>query len=320
MAFLKLGINIPDAPQDTSTGALGSGDTVLESARGGSTYLTPDRSVSVDGTTVHYRASLTPGSTATLVLIHGLGASLESWCDVHPRLAAEFSVVRIDLKGSGHSSKPDDAKYSSRDQARLLADFIAAIGLTDVVLIGHSFGGAVALLTHLETADQTPSRRISGLVLINSAGYAQKVPWFVRGIRSPAFRGLAFVTPPWLIARFVLKRFFFVKSRVTRERIDRYAYFFDLPGSLEAFISTAQQIVPADAESIERQFSSIRVPTLIIWGANDPVIPLSHAHRFHADIAGSELRILEDTGHVPHEERPDVVADLISGFVAGLNR
>jgi pimeloyl-ACP methyl ester carboxylesterase len=282
--------------------------------------LTPDRFVSIDGTAIHYRASLRPSPAVALVLIHGLGASLESWCDVCPRLAADFSVVSVDLKGSGHSSKPNDAKYSSRDQAMLLVDVIAAIGLTDVVLIGHSFGGAVALLTHLLMADRTSSCRSSGLVLINSAGYRQKLPWFVRFIRNPLFRVLAFFTPPRLIARFVLKRMFSVKSRVTKQRVDRYAYFFDLPGSLDAFIATAQQIIPADAENVERQYPSIRVPALIIWGADDPVIPLSHAHRFHADIAGSELRVLEDTGHVPHEERPDVVADLISAFVTSLNR
>jgi pimeloyl-ACP methyl ester carboxylesterase len=202
----------------------------------------------------------------------------------------------------------------------LLVKFIAAMGLRDVVLIGHSFGGAVALLTHLQTAAQTSSCRISGLVLINSAGYRQKMPWFVRIIRTLLFRVLAFFVSPWFIARFVLKRMFSVKSRVTKERIDRYAYFFHLPGNLDAFIATAQQIVPADAKDIELQFSSIRIPTLIIWGANDPVIPLDHAHRFHTDITGSELRVLEDTGHVPHEERPDVVADLISTFVARLNR
>jgi len=288
---------------------------VPESSPAGSSYWTPDRFLNIDGTNVHYRASLNPSPTVTLLLIHGLGASLESWCDVWPRLAAEFSVVRVDLKGSGHSSKPVDGKYSSRDQALLLLKVIAAIGLTDVVLIGHSFGGAVALLTHLQSAEQTSSSRISGLVLINSAGYRQKMPWLIRIIRTFLFRVLAFFTPPWYIARFVLKRMFSVRSRVTKERIDRYAYFFDQPGTLEAFIATAQQIIPADAENVERQFRSIRVPTLIIWGAGDPVIPFDHARRFHTDIAGSELRVLEDTGHVPHEERPDAVADLISAFV-----
>jgi pimeloyl-ACP methyl ester carboxylesterase len=282
--------------------------------------LTPDRSVSIDGTTLNYTASLKPGPTATLVLIHGFGASLESWYDVYPRLAAEFSVARVDLKGSGFSSKPDDAKYSVHDQATLLVRFLAAIGLTDVVLIGQSLGGGVALLTHLRAAEQRSSFRVSGLVLIDSTGYRQKLPFLVAAIRNPLFRVLASVTPPWVIARFVLKRMFSVKSRVTKERVYRYAYFFDLPGALDAFIATGRQIVPADADRMEQQFRSIRVPTLIIWGANDPIIPVSHAHRFHADIAGSELRILEDTGHVPHEERPDVVADLISTFVTTLHR
>jgi pimeloyl-ACP methyl ester carboxylesterase len=157
-------------------------------------------------------------------------------------------------------------------------------------------------------------------VLINSAGYRQTLPWFVRIIRSVLFRVTAFFTPPWFIARFVLKRMFFVKSRVTKERADRYGYFFNLPGSLDAFIATARQIIPADVEKMERQFLSVRVPTLIIWGANDPVIPLSHAHRFHADITGSDLRVLEHTGHVPHEERPEVVAELISTFVTSLTQ
>ena len=252
------------------------------------------------------------------MLLHGLGASLESWSDVCPRLAERFPVVRVDLKGSGHSSKPDDGKYSSRDQAMLLVKFMAAIGLREVVLVGHSLGGAVVLVACLETASRESSCRVAGLVLIDSAGYRQRMPWYVRIIRGPLFRILAFFTSPWYIARFVLKRMFFVKSRVTKDRVSRYAHFFRLPGALDAFIATAQQILPPDLEETERSYPSIRVPTLIVWGANDPVVPVGHAHRFHADIRGSELRILEDTGHVPHEERPDTVADLISTFVASL--
>ncbi|MBI3042899.1 MAG: alpha/beta fold hydrolase [Betaproteobacteria bacterium] len=132
--------------------------------------LTPGQTADLDGVAVNYTSNVKDPEDVTLILIHGFGASLESWHGVHPALSAQFPVVRLDLKGHGFSSKPKHDKYSLDEQARLVTAFINKLGLKRVVLVGHSFGGGVALLTFLQRQDRRASFDIAGLILIGSAG------------------------------------------------------------------------------------------------------------------------------------------------------
>src|SRR6185369_8867450 len=268
----------------------------------------PAQSVQVDGVTVNFQADLKSNRSPTIVLIHGFGATLETWHDIYPELSAEFSTVRLDLRGSGFTSKPEDQKYSPDDQAEFLIHFLEKLGSRHVVLVGHSLGGEIALVTYLRLKDHPQTVAIDGLVLLDSAGYVQKQPIFVSATKNPISNSfMSYSTPPQLRGKLILESIFVVKDQVTTDRICRYAYFMDKPGTKYAMEQTAKLIEPPDAKFNELRFKDIDVPTLIIWGANDPALPVDNAHRFHTDIRRSKLIILEKTGHVPHEERPPEV-------------
>lgn len=209
--------------------------------------FTPARGVDVDGVRIHYTASTGSPGAPTLVLLHGFGASIESWFDVHPLLAAKFPVVRLDLLGHGFSDKPRNGDYSPRGHARIVAGALEKLGLKRVVLVGHSLGGAIALLIHIDSLTKPKSFDIAGLVLIASGGYAQEVlPFFIETLRFAPTRFLSGLIPAEQRARYVLEQLFFDKSRVTAERVRRYARFMTLPGYHKAMVQTALNIVPPD--------------------------------------------------------------------------
>jgi len=280
--------------------------------------LAPSETVYIDGITLNYTSSTIAPEDVTLVLIHGFGASLETWYDVYPSLSAQFRVVRLDLKGHGFSSKPEDDNYTLDEQARLVIAFITKLGLKRVVLIGHSFGGGVAVLTYLRYQDQKPSFDIVGMVLIDSAGYPQALPFFVKALRDPVRRFFIYLMSSEFRTRLLLERVFSVTSQVTPERVHRYAYFFDLPGSRNALEQTAKHIVPPDVDQLILRFRQISIPTLIIWGERDSVIPVENAHKFAQDIKTSRLAVFPETGHVPHEERPAQVLKELGDFLRAL--
>jgi len=142
----------------------------------------PALTANVDGIRINCtRAGAAAPGRPTLVLVHGFGASLDTWNDVHDALASDFPVVRIDLKGSGFSDKPDDGHYAVDDQVRLLRRFVQQLGLSRVVLVGHSLGGGIAIETAVaNAADTNPADtnpiRIDGLVLIDRPATPRVIP------------------------------------------------------------------------------------------------------------------------------------------------
>jgi len=254
--------------------------------------------------------------TRPLVLLHGFGASMESWNDILPELSKQFRVFRLDLKGHGLSSKPRDAKYSLDDQARIVAAFIRRNQLNDVVLVGHSYGGGVALLSYLALAESEAHNPVTAMVLVDSAGYPPTLPFFVSLLRNPILSTVVqTLVPARRRAEYTLRRLFHDPRRIDEERIERYAKYFDLPGAHYALTEVARQIVPKDIEGLLRQIRTITVPTLIIWGANDRAISPSVGHQLNDNIRGSRLEIMEDCGHIPHEERPRETVRIIFDFL-----
>ncbi len=255
------------------------------------------------------------GQGPPVILLHGFGASAYAWRFLGPALAKDHRVLTIDLKGFGLSAKPEDGKYTLRDQADLVAEFIRTRDLHDLVVIGHSMGGGVALMAYFKVRGDEPAR-IKKLVLIDSAGYPQKLPLFIWLAQVP---GLGSVTgkliPPRFATTRVLRKCYYHKDRITDEQIDTYAYYGSLPGAREAIVATAQQIVPADIEAITSQYHTISVPVLIIWGAEDEVVPVSVGKQFNRDIPNSELVILPECGHMPPEEEPQETIRLITQFL-----
>jgi pimeloyl-ACP methyl ester carboxylesterase len=279
------------------------------------------REVEAAGVRVAYELS---GDTAAgkpvVVMLHGFGAALESWSDIQPAIAARYPVLRMDLKGFGLSSKPRDGKYAAVDQAEVVAGVLRALGVKRAVLVGHSFGGAVAFATYLRLRAGRDSPVI-GLALIDPGVYEQPLPFFIAVLRSEFTRWLmyTFTTADWR-AETVLRRVYANDSVMTADRLRRYSKYMDLPGAHYAFEQTARQIVPPDAAELERQLRTIDVPTLAIWGGDDEIVPLEYAYRFRADVPGVELHVLPETGHAPQEERPAETARLLLGFLDRMQR
>jgi len=265
-----------------------------------------------NGVKINYYDS---GQGPPIILLHGFGACAYTWRFLIPPLAEQHRVFTIDLKGYGLSDKPADGHYAVADQAEMVADFIRRQDLHDLVIMGHSMGGGVTLMTYLKLRETDPGR-IKKLVLIDSAGYPQKMPKFIALAKIPGLNAvLSKLLSPRFATTLVLKKSYYDKDKITEEQIDTYAYYGSLPGAAAAVRQTAKQLVPKDIEALIAQYKTITVPVLIIWGQEDEVVPLTVGLNFKRDIPDSQLVVLPHCGHIPLEEEPQTTRQAIMDFL-----
>jgi len=256
------------------------------------------------------------GSGRPVVFLHGFGASLETWRDIQDALASRFQVWLLDLKGFGRSDKPPDDGYRLSDHARAVRAFVGDQRLADAALVGHSYGGAVAVLGYLFLREQGEAPLPSSLVLINPAANDRPLPMFVKVLRIPVVNSAVLaLVPAQARAALTLRGLFHNRSLVTPSRARRYAQFFDVPGAHHSFVTAARQVTSSEAARFRSRLGEVAAPTLIIWGRNDRALPISNAHFFHERIEGSTLEFVEACGHIPQEERPEECARLIVRFL-----
>jgi len=255
------------------------------------------------------------GEGRPVILIHGYGASSYTWRNLVGPLAEKYQVFALDLKGFGFSDKPEDDRYSIADQAEIVAAFIEEKGLTGVTLVGNSMGGAVAMMTWMDL-NHGPDGPVERLVLIDSAAYKQKLPSFIWAASIPWLNRLSgWLLSPRFTAELVLKQCYYEDDKLTEAQVMVYAAYLELPGSRYALMKTAQQIVPPNTEELTGQLGRISVPVLVIWGEEDEVIAPHLGHRLANDILGARLVIIPKCGHLPQEERPQKVLELIKNFL-----
>ena len=258
------------------------------------------------------------GSGDPIIMLHGFGASAYSFRKIAEPLAENYRVILIDMKGFGYSDKPDDDKYSPFDQAEIIAGFIRDNNLENVTLLGNSYGGGIALFTYLRLMDEgdNPVKR---LILIDSAGYEQKLPFYIAVLRVPCVsRLVVLLTTDEFNARHVLKKASFDKSMVTDEMVKNYAAPMKTEGATDALLSTAARLFDQDVKDMSKRYKEIEARTLIIWGEHDEIIPLFIGKRFDKEIPNSELHIFPECGHVPQEEKPERTVEVIRGFMGGI--
>ena len=250
----------------------------------------------------------------TLVLLHGLGASTFTWRHVLPALARDHRVIAVDLKGFGRSDKPLDQRYSAEDQADLVAAFIRKRALFDITLIGHSFGGTVALLTALELNGEP--NRIERLVIIDAPALKQNFPGVAELIRAPGLPyAVMTTTTPEFIARLLL-RFARAPGRDASEAdIRGYAEPFYDPGSRHAFIATAQAILDANKRRMGEHYRTIQQPTLLVWCRSDRIVPLATGRRLEQLLPNAELAVLNRCNHLPQDEVPKAFLATLQSFL-----
>ena len=255
------------------------------------------------------------GKGAPVLLIHGFGPSTYTWRHVAPELAKTHRVIAVDLKGFGQSDKPFDSRYSVFDQAELLAQLIVDKDLRNLTLVGHSFGGGIALLLALE-ANERLEGRITKLVLLDSIAYPQNIPVFFRLLDVPLVSRLGVsMIPPSVQTRVALRIAYFDDSKIDQDEVDAYAAPLRTAAGKHAIIYSARQIVPDGLAEISERYKTIELPTLILWCDHDRIVPLEVGLKLRRTLPNSTLRLVEDCGHMPQEEQPESTLKLLQGFL-----
>jgi pimeloyl-ACP methyl ester carboxylesterase len=252
------------------------------------------------------------GHPYTLLFIHGFGAGSHYWRELEEHFAGRYNTVALDLKGFGYSAKPKDGNYRLRDQADLVQAFIQAKNLSNVILVGHSLGGAVALLTSF----QLPSDKVKGLILLDNAYFGQELPDFIRLLRTPVVNTVGpALLPDRFLVKQMLQKVFSDQTKITEAMIQQYAAYLKSPGAYYALRQTARQIIPDNVDEIIQQTIDLKIPVLIIWGEEDRILPLKNGRQLHENLKGSELIVIPGSGHSPHEEKPAETIQAITDFL-----
>jgi pimeloyl-ACP methyl ester carboxylesterase len=256
------------------------------------------------------------GSSGDPVLcLHGLGASTHSFREFREPLSKEHKLFLLDFRGFGASPKPKDKHYAIMEHADSAYQFIVEHDLRNLTLIGNSFGGAVSLLVSLRLCEEN-SGRLRRLILIDSGGYNLHLPTHLKMLRTPLLGSLMIhLLPPKLAALTVLKDSYYDDRKITREQIAAYARPIAESGGRHALLETSRQIIPPNYEELIKKYPKIVVPTLIIWGRQDKVIPLCIGKMLDAALPDSKLVVIDHSAHVPQEETPQAVVPLVLDFL-----
>ncbi len=253
------------------------------------------------------------GRGRPILLLHGLGASSYSWRHVIPKLARNNRVIAVDLKGFGKSEKPFDLAYSPFDHANLIAAFIRKRGLKDFTLVGHSYGGAIALLVTLDF-NRREKGRIRDLVLMNAPAYNQPSTAFVSFMRTPVLPyAILTLVPPELSAWLSLNPN--EQENLTYEDVRSYARPYYDAAARHALISTSRQIVPREVDRLTARYPTIKQRTLVIWCDRDETVPIETGIRLTKALPNARMKVISGCSHAPQDERPAAVVDLFKSFL-----
>ena len=263
------------------------------------------------------RAYVKAGSGPALLLIHGIGDSSDTWRPVVEQLAEHHTVIAPDLLGHGRSEKPR-ADYTIAGFANGMRDLLSLLEVERVTVVGHSLGGGVAA----EFTYQFPDR-CERLVLVGSGGVGRTVSPLLRLAALPGIEALMPLLglPPVRIAsRLGAELLCLFDTSLGRDAEEILAVFDSLPntGARRAILRTLRSGVDWRGQVItmlDRAYLAEGVPTLIIWGRHDAIIPLGHGRLAHAAIPGSEFEIFEEAGHFPHHTEPARFVEVLRKFV-----
>jgi len=254
------------------------------------------------------------GSGAPVVLVHGIGASVEYWRYTVAALAASQRVIAVDLPGCGFSERPKRLPTLA-ETADLLVGLLDLLGLQRASLVGSSMGGLVCLETALRYPD-----RVAKLILSNSAGLGREVNIFWRLMAVP-WLGHGIVGLNQLLARRNRLNIFF-HPRSEPPIVERCRRWVARPDLADTLVGAAGYGLDLGGQrpSIVRtdRLRELSTPTLIVWGAQDPIIPVAHGARAHRLIRNSRLVVFDNCGHCPQLECPDDFNRVALGFLTTL--
>lgn len=259
----------------------------------------PSQFVELAGMQVHLRDEGPRDDATPIVLLHGTSASLHTWNGWVDALKGERRVLRFDMAGFGLTGPSPVNDYSIENYSRTVIAILDHFQIERSILVGNSLGGHVAWVTALLNP-----QRVEGLVLIDATGYpfkSQSTPIAFQVASIPVLNQLMQNVLPRGMVESSLKSVYGDPSLVTPELVDRYFELATRAGNRQALAVRLKQIDPGQFAS---RIPELKLPTLILWGGRDHLVPPAIGDRFHQDIGASKLVHFDQLGHVPHEESP----------------
>ena len=272
-----------------------------------------EQNIEVDGLPIRY---LSAGEGPPLVLLHGAGDNSLDWRSVMPTLAATHRVYAPDLPGSPDSAKPA-ADYSPAYFKRFVASFIDYLNIGRATYVGNSLGGLIALRLAL-----SEPARVAALVLVDSAGLGHAINPAFTSVNVPGLSEAAI--PFWRTSIGAYQRalgrtalLFAHPTSVPREWLAEQCRLALSPGYLEAHLTALRVLVSplGQRDVLVDHLSSLKIPTLVVWGTRDRVFPESHARRAVTCLQEGSLALISDCGHMPHVECPDRFLAALNAFL-----
>jgi pimeloyl-ACP methyl ester carboxylesterase len=275
---------------------------------------TGEYELTLHGNRVRY---LMAGSGLAVVLLHGITSSADTWADTMRGLARDYTVIAPDLLGHGASAKPR-GDYSLGANASGVRDLLAALGHDHVTVVGHSLGGGVAMQFSYQFPERTQR-----LVLVSSGGLGREVNLLLRAAALPgAELVLPFLVPSWLGravggagwagARLGLR------ARPDLGEVVRGFLSLNDAEARAAFLHTLRAVIDPGGQRVsghDRLYLASNLPTLLVWGERDPIIPVAHALAAHEAMPGSRLEIFSASGHFPHMEDTVGFVEVLRDFL-----
>lgn len=266
----------------------------------------------------HDRAFVKVGKGPALLLIHGIGSRHETWLPVIDELAKTHTVIAPDLLGHGQSGKPR-ADYSIGGYANGMRDLLTVLGIERVTVVGHSLGGGVAA----QFAYQFP-QRTERIVLVGTGGLGPEVNPIIPLCTVPGSSlVLAAVTsrPVRKLGVPLLHALQKTGLPMTADLVELATVYNDLgsPEAREAFRHVLRAIIDWRGQIVtmnDRAYLTEFIPTLVIWGRDDTVIPVKHAYDAESALPHATVEVFDDAGHFPHADQPELFVETLNGFLA----
>jgi len=257
--------------------------------------------IEVDDMSVHYRIEGLAQDSIPLVLLHGTGASLHTWDGWVNALKTERKIIRLDLPAYGLTGPNPTSDYSQEFYASFIDDFLTKLGVKQCIIAGNSLGGSIAW----NFAVKYP-KKVSKMILVDAGGYAIKsksVPIAFQVTGLPVIKNLFKYVTPRSIVQKSIENVYADKSKVTEVLVDRYFELSLREGNRQAFIDRMSEFRNKGIINVATaKIKDLSMPTLIIWGDKDLLIPLEVGEKFHADLPNDTFVVFKNLGHTPMEE------------------
>lgn len=284
--------------------------------------LPTSRWVDVDGLRVHVSIDDPPQTIVaerdqrerpTLVLVHGLVASLHTWDGWVAELVDSFRIVRLDLPGFGLTGPHPAGRYDADTLIEFFERFRQVMGIEKMHLAGNSLGGFVSWLYALRHPE-----RVEKMILIDPVAYPQELLPFIKLLTLPGAARLALrINPTRSVAQGV-REVFGDAAKISADAVRRYQDLALRPGNRAALVAYCREMLQMHANNpYEAQIRDLAVPTLLMWGTLDRWIPPRHVPLWQRDVKDLQVKLYEGVGHVPMEEAPEETARDARAFLQG---